>query len=103
MAQAGLPEDQSAGAAGKSRYLFRRRGAYALRPSCRPHLGQERRDPGGVEYRARYRMSLISAVTSRGHMRFMIKETGGVNAEGCIEFPRRLLIGSKNRIFIIAP
>ena len=29
---------------------------------------------------ARYRMSLISAVTSRGHMRFMIKEKGGVNA-----------------------
>ena len=28
---------------------------------------------------ARYRMSLISAVTSRGHMRFMIKEKGGVN------------------------
>src|SRR5580658_4940490 len=51
MAQAGVPEDQSAGAARKSRYLFRRRGAYALRPSCRPHLGQKRRDPGGVEYR----------------------------------------------------
>jgi len=50
---------------------------------------------------ARYRMSLISAVTSRGHMRFMIKETGGVNAEVFIEFLRRLMIGSKNRIFII--
>lgn len=50
---------------------------------------------------ARYRMSLISAVTSRGHMRFMIKETGGVNAEVFIEFLGRLLIGSKNRIFLI--
>ena len=30
---------------------------------------------------ARYGMSLISAVTARGHMRFMIKEKGGVNAE----------------------
>ena len=50
---------------------------------------------------ARYRMSLISAVTSRGHMRFMIKPTGGVNAEVFIEFLRRLLIGSKNRIFLI--
>src|ERR1700704_6728707 len=30
---------------------------------------------------ARYRMSLISAVTSRRHMRFMIKEKGGVNAD----------------------
>src|ERR1700741_1098404 len=50
---------------------------------------------------ARYRMSLISAVTSRGHMRFMIKPTGGVNAEVFIEFLRRLLIGAKNRIFLI--
>jgi transposase len=50
---------------------------------------------------ARYRMSLISAVTSRGHMRFMIKQTGGVNADVFIEFLRRLLIGSKNRIFLI--
>jgi hypothetical protein len=31
-------------------------------------------------------MSLISAVTSRGHMRFMIKEKGGVNADVFIEF-----------------
>jgi len=50
---------------------------------------------------ARYRMSLISAVTSRGHMRFMIKPTGGVNAEVFIEFLRRLLIGAKNRVFLI--
>jgi transposase len=50
---------------------------------------------------ARYRMSLISAITSRGHMRFMIKEKGGVNAEVFIEFLRRLMIGSKNKIFLI--
>src|SRR6516225_6708240 len=30
MAQAGIPEDQSSCATGKSRHLFRRRGAYAL-------------------------------------------------------------------------
>jgi hypothetical protein len=35
---------------------------------------------------ARYGMSLISAVTSRGHMRFMIKEKGGVNAEELLKF-----------------
>ena len=46
-------------------------------------------------------MSLISAVTSRGHMRFMIKEEGGVNADVFIEFLRRLMIGSKNSIFLI--
>ena len=50
---------------------------------------------------ARYRMSLISAVTSRGHMRFMIKEKGGVNADVFIEFLKRLMVGSKNRIFLI--
>jgi len=50
---------------------------------------------------ARYRMSLISAVTSRGHMRFMIKEKGGVNADVFIEFLRRLIVGAKNNIFLI--
>src|SRR5882757_500421 len=50
---------------------------------------------------ARYRMSLISAVTSRGHMRFMIKEKGGVNADVFIEFLKRLMIGSRNKIFLI--
>jgi transposase len=50
---------------------------------------------------ARYRMSLISAVTSRGHMRFMIKEKGGVNADVFIEFLRRLMVGAKHKIFLI--
>jgi hypothetical protein len=31
-------------------------------------------------------MSLISAITSRGQMRFMIKEKGGVNAAVFVEF-----------------
>ena len=50
---------------------------------------------------ARYRMSLISAVTARGHMRFMIKEKGGVNAEVFIEFLKRLMLGSESKIFLI--
>ena len=50
---------------------------------------------------ARYRMSLISAVTARGRMRFMIKERGGVNADVFIEFLRRLMVGAKNKIFLI--
>jgi hypothetical protein len=50
---------------------------------------------------ARYRMSLISAVTSRGQMRFMTKEKGGVNAAVFIEFLKRLMIGSRNKIFLI--
>jgi transposase len=63
--------------------------------------GKKGETPVVLSTGARYRMSLISAVTSRGHMRFMIKETGGVNADVFIEFLRRLLIGSKNRIFVI--
>jgi transposase len=50
---------------------------------------------------ARYGMSLISAITSKGHMRFMIKESGGVNADVFIEFLKRLLVGAKRRIFLI--
>src|SRR6476646_10385662 len=50
---------------------------------------------------ARYRMSLISAVTSRGRMRFMTKEKGGVNAAVFIEFLKRLMIGSRNKMFLI--
>ena len=44
---------------------------------------------------------LISAITSKGHMRFMIKETGGVNADVFIEFLKRLLVGAKRKIFLI--
>lgn len=50
---------------------------------------------------ARFRMSLISAITARGHMRFMIKEKGGVNATVFIEFLKRLMVGSKRKIFLI--
>jgi transposase len=50
---------------------------------------------------ARYGMSLISAVTARGHMRFMIKEKGGVNAAVFIEFLKRLLMGATGPIFLI--
>jgi transposase len=48
---------------------------------------------------ARHAMSLISAITSRGHMRFMIKEKGGVNAAVFIEFLKRLVAGAKRAIF----
>ena len=46
-------------------------------------------------------MSLISAVTARGHMRFMIKEKGGVNADVFIEFLKRLMVGATHSIFLI--
>jgi transposase len=50
---------------------------------------------------ARHGMSLISAITSKGHMRFMVKESGGVNADVFIEFLKRLLIGAKRSILLI--
>ena len=50
---------------------------------------------------ARHGMSLISAISARGHMRFMIKERGGVNAAVFIEFLKRLITGAKRAIFLI--
>src|SRR5207342_969969 len=50
---------------------------------------------------ARHGISLISAITSKGRMRFMIKEKGGVNADVFIEFLKRLLIGATRTIFLI--
>jgi transposase len=50
---------------------------------------------------ARHGLSLISAITSKGHMRFMIKEKGGVNASVFIEFLKRLLVGAERTIFLI--
>ena len=50
---------------------------------------------------ARHGMSLISAITARGQMRFMIKEKGGVNAAVFIEFLKRMIIGAKRPIFLI--
>jgi transposase len=50
---------------------------------------------------ARHGMSLISAITSRGQMRFMIKDKGGVNAAVFIEFLKRLITGAKRAIFLI--
>jgi transposase len=49
----------------------------------------------------RHGMSMISAITSRGHLRFMIIEEGSVNADAFIEFIKRLLVGSKRKIFLI--
>jgi transposase len=50
---------------------------------------------------ARYAMSLLSAITSKGRMRFMVKEKGGVNADVFIEFLKRLLVGETRKIFLI--
>ena len=50
---------------------------------------------------ARHVMSLISAITANGRMRFMVKPAGGVNAGVFIEFLKRLLAGATRRIVLI--
>jgi transposase len=63
--------------------------------------GKKGETPIVVATGARHGMSLISAITSKGHMRFMIKESGGVNSGVFIEFLKRLLIGAKHPIFLV--
>lgn len=50
---------------------------------------------------ARHGMSLISAITSKGKMRFMVKDKGGVNAAVFIEFLKRLLVNATRPVFLI--
>jgi transposase len=50
---------------------------------------------------ARHGMSLLSAITSKGHMRFMIKGKGGVNSDVFIEFLKRFLVGARRPVFLI--
>jgi hypothetical protein len=88
-----IPEDQGLGAEGESRHLFQRRGAHPLRPS--------RGAPIVQAAGARHGMSLISAVTARGHMRFMIIEKSSVNTGVFIEFLKRLIEGAGRKIFLI--
>jgi transposase len=63
--------------------------------------GKKGETPVVIATGARHGMSLISAITSRGEMRFMIKEKGGVNADVFIEFLKRLITGAKRKIFLI--
>lgn len=49
---------------------------------------------------SRFSFSIISAITAKGQMRFMVLE-GGVNSSVFVEFLKRLLIGSKKKIFLI--
>ncbi len=46
-------------------------------------------------------MSLISAINSRGRMRFRPKQSGGVNAAVFVAFLKRLMAGAKRTIFRI--
>lgn len=50
---------------------------------------------------ARFGFNLISAVSPRGALRFMVVE-GSVNAGVFIEFLKRLLVGAKGPVYVIA-
>jgi len=50
---------------------------------------------------ARHGMSLSSAVTARGQMRFMIVEKGSINADVFIAFLKRLIKNAERGIFLI--
>jgi transposase len=63
--------------------------------------GKKGETPVVLSTGSRHGMSLLSAITSKGHMRFMIKEKGGVNSEVFIEFLKRLLAGAKRPIYLI--
>ncbi len=62
--------------------------------------GKKGETPAVVSTGARYSLSLISTVTARSQMRFMIT-TGGVNSTVFIGFLKRLLVGAKKPIFLI--
>jgi transposase len=49
---------------------------------------------------SRFGLSLISAITSKGQMRFMVVE-GGVKSDVFMKFLKRLMVGAKRKIFLI--
>ena len=49
---------------------------------------------------ARHAIILISPITSKGRMLFMVKPTGGLNAHVFIEILNRLQVGSTRSIFL---
>jgi transposase len=63
--------------------------------------GKKGETPVVLSTGARHGMSLISAITSKGHMRFMVKEKGGVNSDVFIGFLKRLIVAARHTIFLI--
>jgi transposase len=101
MAEKRISEDQSLGAREKAEIHFGDAAHIRSDHHAGRTWGKKGETPIVLSTGKRYRMSMISAITSKGHLRFMIKERGGVNADVFIEFLKRLLIGAKQKIFLI--
>jgi transposase len=81
---------------------LRQRGEFPMTDHSMMKLGRVRATQNPhIQPVARHGMSLISAVTARGHMRFMIIDKGSVNADVFIEFLKRLIRGAEREIFLI--
>jgi transposase len=63
--------------------------------------GKKGQTPVVLSTGARYGISLISAITSKGPMRFMSKEKGSVNSAVFSAFLEHLLIGAKRPVFLM--
>ena len=98
MAEERVPADQGPGAEGESRIYFGDAAHIRSDHHAGRTWGRRGETPVVRATGARYGMSLISAVTARGHMRFMIKEKGGVDADVFIEFLKRLMVEPRTRI-----
>src|ERR1700683_3752751 len=85
MAQEGIPEDQGPGTAGKSEIFFGDAAHMRSDHHAGRSWGKKGETPVVEATGARHGMSLISAITSRGQMRFL----------------KRLITGAKRAIFLI--
>ena len=101
MAEDGIPEDQDNGQSARRRHLFWRCGSYPFGSSRGAHLGQAS-GAGRHDHRCPSCHEPDFGDHLEGRMRdFMVKATGGVNADVFIEFLKRLLVGATRSIFLI--
>ena len=86
MAEDGISEDQEMAKAQGADIYFGDAAHIRSDHHAGRTWGKKGETPVIVTTGARHAMSLLSAITSKGRMRFMIKEKGGVNSDVFIEF-----------------
>ena len=101
MAEEGIPEDQERAQPEGAEIYFGDAAHMRSDHHAGRTWGKKGETPIVEVTGARHGMSLISAITSKGQMRFMIKDKGGVNSDVFIEFLKRLLVGTTRPIFLI--